>query len=755
MLSHDGLRHQRVGGIELGGEIDRHGRRSVLWGMVADEQHTLVVGKRLMQMRENRLVPPKTRLTQALALHQQGDLAQAKAIYTSLLEENSANADAWHLLGMVAYQEKNHSLASDLIRKAIAVNPNMAGYYSNLGLVLRELGQFESALANYQKSLAIRPGVAETYNNQGIVYAAMQRYKEAIESYDLAIRYKADYAPAHYNLGNALFRIRKMAASIASYDSAIRLKSDYYQAFDNRGIAFKETGQYAKALADHEQAIRIKADYVEAHYNRALVLCELKDLESAAVSLQHALTLSPGYPFLLGAHLHNAMQLCSWQDLGSGLQSLQDRVRQANPAATPFVVTGLLDDPALHREVAQKYIQTRFPQNDALGAIPVRALGQKIRIGYFSADFRNHAIAYLVAEMLEKHDKNAFEIYAFKLHPGAPDETSARIFAAVAQVMDLSDKSDKNAAQLSRALNIDIAIDLGGHTVHSRIGIFAHRCAPLQVNYLGFPGTLGAPYYDYILADANVIPEDQRQHYLEKVVYLPHCYQPNDAQRKISERVFSRNELGLPDHGFIFCCFNNGYKIVPQTFDGWMRILRAVEGSVLWLLDHNPVATRNLQREAQARGIHANRLIFAARMPLADHLARHRLADLFIDTLPYNAHTTASDALWAGLPVLTCMGTTFAARVAGSLLLAMNLPELITHSRAAFEARAIELAKNPTALGAIKSKLLAHRETSPLFNAQLFARHIEAAYRTMQSRQQAGLLPENFAVSPGLTKPIL
>ena len=699
-----------------------------------------------MQMRENRPVPTNTRLTQAVALHQQGHLAQAKAIYTSLLEENNANADAWHLLGMVAYQERDYALASDLIHKAIALNPNMAGFHSNLGLVLRELGQFEAALASYQKSLSLRPGVAETYNNQGNAYAAVQKYKEAIESYDLAIRFKPDYASAHYNRGNTLFRIRKLVEAIASYDKAIRLQPDYHQAFDNRGITYKEMAHFAKAIADHDQAIRIKPDYVEAHYNRALALCELKDMESAAVSFQNALALDAGYPFLLGAHLHHAMQLCSWEGLRVGLQALKDHVREARPVTTPFVVTGLQDDPGLHREVAKIYIQTRYPQSDALGAIPSRVPAQKIRIGYYSADFRNHAIAYLIAEMLEKHDKNAFEIYAFKLNPGPPDETSARLFAAVTQVIDLSDKSDKSAAQLSRALNIDIAVDLGGHTVDSRTGIFAHRCAPVQVNYLGFPGTLGATYYDYIMADATVIPEDQRQHYLEKVVFLPHCYQPNDAQRKISERIFSRSELGLPEHGFVFCCFNNGYKILPETFDGWMRILHAVEGSVLWLLDHNALATRNLQREAQARGIDSNRLIFAARMPLADHLARHRLADLFIDTLPYNAHTTASDALWAGLPVLTCMGTTFAARVAGSLLRTMDLPELITHTQAAFEARAIALAKDPSELGEIQSKLRVRRDTSPLFDAPLFTRHIEAAYRTMQTRYQAALLPEHFSV---------
>ena len=698
-------------------------------------------------MRENRSVPPKTRLAQAVALHQQGQLAQAKAMYTSLLGDDSAHADAWHLLGMVAYQEENYLLASDLIQKAIAINPDMAGYYSNLGLVLRELGQFEMALASYEKSLSIRPGVAETYNNQGILYAGAQRYKEAIDCYDRAIAAKPDYAAAHYNRGNALFQIRQLPAAIASYDKAIRLKPDHHQAFDNRGIAFKETAQYAKALADHDQAIRLKANYVEAHYNRALVLCDLKDLESAEVSFRQAISLNAGYPFLLGAHLHNAMQICSWEGLSASLQSLRDQVRGTLPAASPFVVTGVLDEPALHREVAQIYIQKRFPQNDALGTIKPRTAGQKMRIGYFSADFRNHAIAYLVAEMLEKHDKNTFEIYAFKLNPEPPDETSVRIFAAVTQVIDVSDKSDRNAAQLSRALNIDIAIDLGGHTVDSRTGIFAHRCAPVQVNFLGFPGTLGASYYDYVIADATVIPEDQRQHYVEKVAYLPHCYQPNDAQRKISERIFSRSDLGLPASGFVFCCFNNAYKILPSTFDGWMRILQAVEGSVLWLLDHNPVATRNLQREAQSRGVDANRLIFAPRMPLAEHLARHRLADLFIDTLPYNAHTTASDALWAGLPVLTCMGISFAARVAGSLLRTIGLPELITDTQAEFEARAIELAKDPSSLKAIRSKLLSQRETSPLFDAPLFTRHIEAAYQTMQTRHQSGLPPDHFSVA--------
>ena len=697
-------------------------------------------------MQENRAVTPRSRLTQAVALHQQGQLAQAKSIYASLLTEDQGNADAWHLLGMVAYQEKDYPLASDLINKAIAIKPNMAGYHSNLGLVLRELGHFTSALASYEKSLLIRPDVAETYNNQGIVYAAMHRAQDAIASYDRAIRLKPDYATPHYNRGNTLFQIRKFLAAIASYDKAIALKPDYHQAFDNRGIAWKELGHYPKAVADHDKAINFQPDYVEAHYNRGLALCESKDLAAALTSFANAMAINPAYPFLLGTYAHTAMQLCDWRDAERKLVALREAVHQVRAVASPFVVTGWVDDPALHLQVARTYIQTRFPAQDGLGAIPHRAHSGKIRIGYYSADFRDHAITYLIAEMLEKHDHTAFEIYAFNLNPAPPDSSSARIFAAVNQVIDLSDKSDRSAAQLSRALHIDIAVDLGGHTVNSRTGIFAQRCAPVQINYLGFPGTLGAPYYDYILADAMVIPENQRRHYVEKVAYLPYCYQPNDSQRRISERIFSRGELGLPEGGFVFCCFNNSYKILPATFDGWMRILQAVEGSVLWLLDHSPVARRNLQREAQTRGVDPHRLIFAPRMPLADHLARHRLADLFIDTLPYNAHTTASDALWAGLPVLTCMGQSFAARVAGSLLLAMDLQELITQTPAEFEATAIAYAKNPSALQGIKAKLLGNIPTSPLFNAGLFARHMEQAYRVMHARHQAGLTAEHFVV---------
>jgi len=659
-----------------------------------------------------KLLKEQQALQAGFMLMQQGQLTEAKNNFQKVISSNPRQVDALNLLGIINAQSRNFEDAINIMGRAISIDSKNASSYYNRGLALHELGRIEEALMDYRKATKINSKYANAYNGQGNAYLDMKDVKLAIESYEKALQIDRNYADAWNNLGNAYSYNKQLVEALSCYDNAIRSNPHFLEAWSNRAGRWLELKNIEEALANYEKAAQINVDS----------------------------------PNLLGDYLHAKLQGGDWSDLTVRCAQILRSVSLFKPVSKPFVTLSVLDDPALHCQVARIHIETRFPQSNALGVIPSRAPPKKIRIGYYSADFRNHAIAYLIAEMLERHDKNAFEIYAFNLHPGKPDEISARIFAAVNQVIDLSDKSDMNAAQLSRALNIDIAIDLGGHTLDSRTGIFAHRCAPVQVNYLGFPGTLGATYYDYIMADATVIPEDQRQHYLEKVVYLPHCYQPNDAQRKISERIFSRSELGLPEHGFVFCCFNNGYKILPETFDGWMRILHAVEGSVLWLLDHNALATRNLQREAQARGIDAHRLIFAARMPLADHLARHRLADLFIDTLPYNAHTTASDALWAGLPVLTCMGTTFAARVAGSLLRTMDLPELITHTQAAFEARAIALAQDPSELSEIQSKLRVHRDTSPLFDAPLFTRHIEAAYRTMQTRYQAALPPEHFSV---------
>jgi predicted O-linked N-acetylglucosamine transferase (SPINDLY family) len=367
-------------------------------------------------------------------------------------------------------------------------------------------------------------------------------------------------------------------------------------------------------------------------------------------------------------------------------------------------------------------------------------------VGYFSADFHNHATGYLMAELFELHDKSQFELVGLSFGPIANDEMRQRLEKSFDQFIEVGRKSDVEVARLSRDLNIDIAVDLKGFTQDARTGIFAHRAAPIQLNYLGYPGTLGADYMDYIIADRTLIPLESQSCYTEKVVYLPNSYQVNDRKRLISDRQFTRQELGLPENGFVFCCFNNNYKILPATFEGWMRILKAVEGSVLWLFQVNAWAVDNLKKEAEKQGIAPDRIVFAEWLPLPEHLARHRQADLFLDTFPYNAHTTTSDALWAGLPVLTLMGRSFASRVAASLLNAVGLSELITSTQEKYEALAIELALNPNKLADIKLKLANNRMTTPLFDTLCFTKHLEAAYIEMHGRYHAGLEPDHISI---------
>jgi predicted O-linked N-acetylglucosamine transferase (SPINDLY family) len=412
----------------------------------------------------------------------------------------------------------------------------------------------------------------------------------------------------------------------------------------------------------------------------------------------------------------------------------------------PFAWLLLSNSEESNLKAAKLFTAHQYPErkND----IPFKSKGksQKIKLGYYSHDFYNHATAFLMAEFFELHNKERFEIVAFSFSPNMHDEMQQRLVNAFDQFIDVNAMTDQQVAELSREMGIDIAIDLKGYTTNCRTGIFSYRAAPIQVNYLGYPASIGADYMDYLIADHIIIPKENQPFFTEKIAYLPNSYQVNDSKRKVSERIFTRAELGLPDNGFVYCCFNNNLKITPHVFDSWARILKQVPGSVLWLLEDNVLAKANLIQEAQSRGLSEDRIVFAGRLDLPEHLARHRLADLFIDTLPCNAHTTASDALWVGLPVLTTLGETFAGRVAASLLSAIDMPELITKNLDEYEALAIDLAGNPEKLKALKEKLKQKRFTTPLFNTQLSTNHIESAYIKMYERYQAGLPPEYLQI---------
>ena len=531
-----------------------------------------------------------------------------------------------------------------------------------------------------------------------------------------------------------------------SYAKAITFKPDDAHAFNNRGNVLKELKLLDEALESYDKAIALKPDYADAFYNRGIALKELKRLEDALTSFDKALAFKPDYEFLQGTRLHTQMHLCDWSDLQNKLEELEASVSEELMVSEPFPVIGLVDKPELQLKATEIYINKKNPAHGGSNVFKSRSAGGKIRIGYYSADFHSHATSFLMAELFEEHDSLAFELYGFSFGPDTEDEMRSRIASGFDYFFDVSKKSNREVAQMSRDLGIDIAVDLKGITENCRVGIFAEQCAPIQVNYLGYPGTLAAPYYDYIVADKTLIPQESQQYYTEKIIYLPHSYQVNDSKRKISQKLFTRQELGLPESGFVFCCFNSNYKILPATFDVWMRILKAVNGSVLWLLQDNPTATKNLRKEAETRGVDSSRLVFAPRMKLEEHLARHLLADLFIDTLPCNAHTTASDALWAGLPILTQIGQSFPARVAASLLNAMDLSELVTKTSEEYESKAVDLANDTAKLAQIKKKLEQNRRTSPLFDGQLFARHIEAAYVEIHLRHLSGKKPDHVYV---------
>jgi predicted O-linked N-acetylglucosamine transferase (SPINDLY family) len=533
-------------------------------------------------------------------------------------------------------------------------------------------------------------------------------------------------------------------AVLESYDKALALNPNLAEAHNNRGSTLHSLLDYTAALASYDKAIELNPDYADAHANRANTLLTLKEFPAALASFERTLAIQSDFEYVRGMRLYLKRLLCDWSNSETECAELQAAILRGERAALPFATLALIESPAVQRHAAEIYAQEKFPQRVSDNAIPTHAAHEKIRIAYFSADFYNHATSYLMAELFEQHDRSRFEIVGFSFGPSATDTMGKRVSAAMDRFIDVRAMNDTEIAHLSRSMEIDIAIDLKGYTRDHRAGIFAERAAPIQVSYVAYPGTMGAPYMDYLIADSTIIPSELRQHYTEKIVALPASYQPNDSHRRISGTPATRAAQNLPESAFVFCCFNNAYKITPEVFDSWMRILTRVEGSVLWLLEDNATTSVNLRAEAMRRGVSPERLIFAQPVALAEHLARLSLADLFLDTLPYNAHTTASDALWTGVPVLTRIGETFAGRVAASLLRAVGLPELITNTPQEFEQLAIDLAHDPIQMQSLREHLKAARTTAPLFDTAAYASHLEAAYIAMYWRHTAGLAPDHL-----------
>jgi protein O-GlcNAc transferase len=680
-----------------------------------------------------------------IALNNLQRLDEALASYDSAIALKPDYAEAYYNRGLLLNNLKRLDEALTDYDHAIALRPEHAEAFNNRGVILNDLKRFEEALASYDRALVLRPDHAETYNNLGTALSNLKRLDDALISYDRAIELKPDYAEAYNNRGLVFYDLKRRDKALASYNQAISLKPDYAEAYYNRGVTLNDLKLMNEALASYDRAVELNPEYADAYHNRGIILNDLNRLDEALASYDRAITLMPDQEFLYGYWLHNHMQLCYWSNYDNKMMLLSNKIERDEKASVPFVLLAQSHSRTLQRKVAEIFVQSRYPANDALPPLSKHPKHNKIRIGYFSADFRNHPVSFLTAELFEVHDRSRFELIAFYFGPDTEDEMKTRVAAAFDQFIDVRQLSDQEIALMARNLEIDIAIDLGGFTALSRTGIFASRAAPLQVSYLGYLGTMGADYMDYLIADATIVPQQHQKDYTEKIIYLP-SYQVNDTKRIIADKVFTREELGLPSTGFVFCCLNNNYKITPNIFDMWMRILHQVAHSVLWLLSVDKAVENNLRVEASRRGIDAKRLIFAKHLPLPEYLARYRAADLFLDTSPYNAGTTASDALWAGLPVLTYLGETFAGRMAASLLNAIHLPELITATPQEYETQAIALATQPEKLMKIKQKLANNRLTTPLFDTQQFSNHIEAAYTQIYQRYQADLMPDHIHV---------
>jgi len=716
------------------------------------------------------------------ALKQQGDLDGAMRSYIAAIAIRPAYAEAHNNAGVVSQIRGELDEAAGAYRRAIAARPGYAEALFNLGNVQHQMHQPDAAEATYRQVIAIAPKVAVAHNNLGTVLKDQGHLNAALCAFEQAIALQEDYAEAHFNRGTVLQQQERPEEALAVYGRALAHRPDYIDAANNAGIVLQELGRHAEAIdlyrklarptpvhADltnnmgtallgsgraeearlaFEQALASRPDFPEAAYNLGNALRELGRLADALAAWERALQLRADYPDALSQLAHHRALACQWDHRAADQETLLAMVR-SGVRVPPFYLLSTPATAADQQLAARQWMapiqppqQTRFQHRPSLP-------GCRLRLGYLSGDFYQHATAQLMAGLFEGHDRDRFEVVAYSYGADDASATRARLTRAFDRFVDISTLSYRDAAKAIYRDEIDILIDLKGYTHGSRPMIPALRPAPVQVSYLGYPATMGADFIDYILVDRFVADDTEQAVFSEKLVHLPGCYQANDPAFTRIASPTSRRDWGLPEEGLVLCCFNNSYKLSPAMFDIWMRLLDATPGCVLWLLATNELAEANLRKEASARGVDPTRLVFAAVVLSAIHIERHRHADLSLDTLPCNAHTTASDALWGGVPVLTCRGDTFAGRVAGSLLNAVDMGELVTTSLDQYELMAKALLGDPARLRALRRKIEQKRDVNSLFDLPTLTRAIEAAYERMWQLHLAGEGPQAFAVENG------
>jgi predicted O-linked N-acetylglucosamine transferase (SPINDLY family) len=724
--------------------------------------------------------PESPDLLRAIGLHRSRRLDEAEIAYRAVLASPSPPFDALHGLGIIRLEKGDPTEATELIQRALAINSGVAPAHSNLGNALKELGRLDEALGCYDRAVELQPDFVEAWFNRGVLLILLGRIPDALSSYDRALSIRPAYVEALNNRGNALSSLGRPDEALDSYDRALRLNPNFSPALSNRGQtlaalqrpqealasfeevlkrdpnnvkalakhgdALQDLGRTAEAVLSYDRALKIRSDLPDVVNNRALALLDLGRHAQAAGAFRQLLALAPGWDYALGFKFHAQLLDCHWEDYHERAEQIAAGVARGERRDAPFSFLVHCGDPGKQRDCARIYAADKYPPAPEPLSSDARYRHDKLRIAYLSSDFHDHPVGHLIADLVDRHDRGRFKLFGFSLAQDRGDLLRERLRRSFDQFATVGSRSDREIAQLLKDNEIDIAIDLNGYTQGRRTGIFSHRGAPLQVNYLGYPGTMGAEYFDYLIADRYVVPPEHEAHYREKIVRLPHAYIAKT--RQAVEPPGSRNAYGLPEDAFVFCCFNNSYKIAPEVFDVWMRLLHRVPKSVLWLRDHGSEASRNLAREAERRGISADRLSFVPRVGRPEHLARYGTADLFLDTSPYNAHATALEALSAGLPVVTVSGASFASRVAGSLLHAIGLPQLIADDLTGYEALAFGLAGDRAALAEVRSRLMDNRAHASLFDADRLARHLEAAYLALCERHGRGETPASLDVSP-------
>jgi protein O-GlcNAc transferase len=683
---------------------------------------------------------------EARALLRQGALDEAARRFADILRNEPTHVEALYFLAQVYCRQDRLADGIAYARRAVTIDPRHARAHNLIGLALSRSGQPHQALASFDAAIAADPSLADAHGNRADALTELGRKPEAIAGYDRAIALDAGSFANWCNRGAALYELRRFAEAVQSFDRASALDPGDPQVHFNRGNALVGLTRHDDALAAFEAALALAPAYVDALYNRGCLLSKLERYDEAVGCFEQVLALAPQHPSAVGELINCHLITCDWEALARNDSRLEAALTDGRSILPPHTLLGLGVDPAKLRDCNARFVAAKVEGPAAFVLRPGARRSDKLRIAYLG-DFNRHPVSYLTASLFECHDRTRFELVGMAFGRDQGSDIRTRIAGSFDRFIEGSALTDEDAARALHEQGIDIAVDLVGHTENGRPGALARRIAPVQVSYLGYLATMSTDYIDYAVADPIVLPFDEQPFYREAIVHLPDCFMVHDRTQVVPSTL-SRRDVGLPSDAVVFCSFNHAYKIRAPVFDTWMEILRDVPGSVLWLLAANTHAADNLRRAAARRSVDPARLIFADRVDLAAHLDRQRLADLFLDTVPYNAGATASAALWAGVPLLTCLGTSLVGRMAASMLHAVGLPQLVTTSLSEYGALAVTLAHDPSRLQSLRHTLDQNRMGGRLFDTRRFVRHLEAAYASMWDTWQRGEKPKPFSVSP-------